>query len=134
MELYDIPGFTGYKIDKNGNVYSVLKRGARDRKTEKYKSPEKLKPRPAKNGYLRVCMREDITGKRVDKFIHRLMAEIFLPNPRGLPWVNHIDTNRANNDLSNLEWCTPADNNNYTFETGHVKRNKNTGRYETGMV
>lgn len=45
-------------------------------------------------------------GKVVDKSIHRLVAETFLPNPNGLKYVNHKDENRRNNALENLEWCT----------------------------
>lgn len=47
-------------------------------------------------------------------FLHRLLAETFIPNPRGCKQINHIDCNRANYDLANLEWVHPAENSRRT--------------------
>lgn len=49
--------------------------------------------------------------KQKNKSIHRLVAEAFLPNPNNLPYVHHIDGNRLNNKLENLEWVTVLENN-----------------------
>lgn len=49
-------------------------------------------------------------NKRKNWILHRLLAIHFLPNPENKPEVNHIDGNKFNNDLSNLEWCTRAEN------------------------
>lgn len=53
-------------------------------------------------GYYQTVFR--INGKRIYVRIHRLIAETLIPNPDNLPMVNHIDGNKLNNDLSNLEW------------------------------
>lgn len=68
--------------------------------------------KPANNrGYLRVCLCRDGKGKMLS--VHRLVAEAFIPNPMGLPEVNHKDENKINNCVSNLEWCNRLYNNNY---------------------
>lgn len=60
------------------------------------------------HGYKVVAFRKD--GKVKNYYIHRIVAEAFIPNPEGLPCVNHLDYNRSNNDISNLEWCTQTEN------------------------
>lgn len=59
-------------------------------------------------GYIRydLC----VNGKRIVRLGHRLVAETFLPVIDGKDFVNHIDGNKANNVLTNLEWCTPSEN------------------------
>lgn len=61
------------------------------------------------NGYLYVTLVDEL-GKRKNHYIHRLVAEAFLPNPGNLPQVNHIDYDRKNNKVTNLEWCTAIEN------------------------
>lgn len=53
-------------------------------------------------------------GKKEKHFLHRLVAEAFLENPNNLPDVNHIDQNKQNNTISNLEWCTRKYNVRYS--------------------
>lgn len=52
-------------------------------------------------------------GKSTHFTLHRLLAVHFIPNPNNLPFVNHIDENKLNNSINNLEWCTQAYNTNY---------------------
>lgn len=71
-----------------------------------------LKPKPDRDGYLRVSLK---FGKKVKLAgIHRLVAQAFLPNPDNLPCVNHKDYQRSNNCVDNLEWCTVDYNNHYS--------------------
>ena len=75
-----------------------------------------LKQWPNKRGYLRVAFRKD--SKLINKPVHRLVAQTFIPNPDNLPQVNHKDCNPQNNSVSNLEWCTPEYNIEYREKYG----------------
>lgn len=71
-------------------------------------------------GYLVVNIRKE--GKRQPVYIHRLVAEAFLPNPLDLPEVNHIDGIKTNNKLENLEWVTGQENKDHSVRTGLTLR------------
>lgn len=75
-----------------------------------------LKPIKSGRGYLTVCLRDGVTTRR--KYIHRLVATYFVDNPNGHPFVNHLDGNKENNWYKNLEWSTPAKNNQHAYNTG----------------
>lgn len=99
--MRDIIGYEGlYAVTSCGRVYS-------------YRAKKFLKPYKNKNGYLYVSLYKD--GKQNKYYIHRLVLEAYLPNPANLPQVNHIDENKANNALLNLEWCDAAYNINYSL-------------------
>lgn len=68
-------------------------------------------------GYL-YAMIQLSNGKQKNCRVHRLVANYFLPNPDGLPCINHIDGNKENNHVSNLEWCTYQDNMQHAVRTG----------------
>ena len=68
-----------------------------------------------RNGYVYVFIRDN-NGKYLNKRIHRLVAECFIPNPLNKPDVNHKDFNRSNNYVDNLEWATRSENNLWSSE------------------
>lgn len=80
------------------------------------------KPYIIHNGYLAVQL--NLSGKRKGFLIHRLLAEYFIPNPENKPYVNHKDSNRLNNSLDNLEWCTHQENVIHSYQEGFAS---NTG-------
>ena len=105
-EGLEIPGYEDYLIFKEGLVVSL--KG----------NPRVLKL--AKCGYKKhysfvvLCR----GGKTKAHYIHRLVAQAFIPNPLGLEQVNHIDGDTSNNTASNLEWITPAGNSQHAMKTG----------------
>lgn len=75
-------------------------------------------------GYRRVDV--CIGQRKSTKLVHRLVAEHFIPNPNNLPYVNHIDGNKANNHMINLEWCSHQENMNHAWRTGLMAK---VGKY-----
>lgn len=74
-----------------------------------------LKPWISTTGYYNIKIIEK--GKRKNKKLHRLVAEAFIPNPNNLPNINHLDGNKLNNCINNLEWCDHATNMKHASET-----------------
>ena len=94
----------GYKISNFGRVISIKKDSLQGRKFDKL-----LIPWIDSKGYYKVC----IDYKEV--FLHRLIAEAFIPNPNNYPIINHKDENKLNNNIDNLEWCTLQYNTAYSL-------------------
>lgn len=82
------------------------------------------------NGYLHVDIHEDNTSRKVA--LHRLLAEQFIPNPLNKRTVNHIDGNKLNNAITNLEWATDSENISHAYTTGlqPYRRNYTLVEYE----
>jgi hypothetical protein len=96
-ERKQVHEFTRYEVDKKGNVY-----------TNGYM----VKPYINCNGYHRISlsMNDGTTKLRQNKYVHRLVAGAWIPNPKNLPYVNHINANKIDNRVENLEWCTASEN------------------------
>lgn len=97
----NIDGYDGkYQVSNLGNV----------------KSYKNLKKELCKNGYLRVTLYKEGKAKRF--LVHRLVANTFLENKSNKPQVNHIDGNKTNNQINNLEWVTSSENNKHAHKIG----------------
>lgn len=113
-----------FRISESGRI----KRNGRHAKTKGHWIKERfLTPGKTKKGYLRIVLRKD--GFSKSYYIHRLVALAFVDNPDGKPCVNHLDGNKLNNHYTNLQWCTPQENNEHGFKMGLLKRGKNIKPY-----
>lgn len=109
MEIFKKLKFDcNYEISNIGNIINS--------KTGKH-----LKVNINHEGYKYVQL--STNGKRRNYRIHRLVAETFLKNEKKLPYVNHKDGNKLNNNIENLEWVTARENNIHARETGLIKDN-----------
>ena len=78
--------------------------------------------RLSKDGYENVYLVEN--GKRKERFVHRIVAITFIDNPQYKPEVNHIDGDKQNNSLENLEWVTGAENELHAMQNGLITPRK----------
>lgn len=100
IEMKDIPGYEGiYAITRDGRVWSYRRK--------KFKSIA-----DGNHGYQQLQL--SVNGVHKNVYIHRLVAEAFIPNPYNLPEVNHKDENKRNNSVDNLEWCNRKYNLTYS--------------------
>lgn len=116
-KIQEIYGYENCKIDyviyDNGDIYSPCKKGF-------------LKPSKDTKGYLCIDLRKQNCKRRYPK-VHRLVAEAFIPNPKQLPQINHIDGNKENNDVNNLEWCDNLYNTKEAVKLGLKPKNEYHG-------
>lgn len=111
IEWRDVVGYEGlYKVSAEGDIKSI-------------RSNKILSPDTNQDGYKRVSLYKNKASKHYS--VHRLVAQAFIPNPDNLPQVNHIDEDKSNNCVSNLEWITPKDNCNYGTRNRKVALSKN---------
>lgn len=110
----DIKGYEGfYQISNLGRVKSLIRKNVLKEKI--------IKGGIQKNGYKFVLLYKDKNSKIFR--VHRLVAEAFIPNPNKYKEVNHIDENKTNNNVENLEWCTRKYNCSYgNFNESKIKK------------
>ena len=109
----DIKNYEGlYTINENGEI--------------KNSKGELRKINYAKNGYCIIDLYKHNIRKTY--FVHRLVAEAFIPNPNNYKLINHIDGDKNNNNIKNLEWCTYSYNNKHAIDN---KLRRNTYEYNS---
>jgi hypothetical protein len=104
--MLPIRGYEGlYSVTSDGRIWS-------------HKSKKYLRLYIQPNGYVRTVLYKDRKDKKV--FVHRIVAETFIPNPEGKPYVHHVDGNKLNNQVSNLQWSTAKENGLYAVKSGRI--------------
>ena len=112
VQWKDIEGYEGlYQVSTDGNVKSLRKHN--------HKNPIILKPKLTWDGYYDITLYYD--GKPKSIRVHRIVAETFIPNKENKPQVNHIDGNKLNNCVTNLEWVTNIENHVHAIRIGLEK-------------
>jgi len=124
MEIWkDIDGYNGiYQVSNYGNVYVKGKSIIRNN-ISYFLKPKYMKCRFDSDGYLIVGLTKN--KKQYTHRVHRLVCEAFLENKLNKPQINHIDGNKSNNNINNLEWCTAAENVQHSFRLGLNKYSEN---------
>lgn len=127
----DVPEYEGiYQASNLGNIKSLNRETIMETKNQHCKFKCKkiikekiLKPKLTKDGYYELTLRKD--GKQKFIRVHRLIAMTFIPNPNNYPVINHINHNRLDNRVENLEWCTVEYNNRYSSAKKIIQLDKN---------
>ncbi|WP_294963838.1 NUMOD4 motif-containing HNH endonuclease [Sulfurimonas sp.] len=116
----DIKGYEGlYQVDTDGNIYSMRKN-------------LKMKLQTEHQGYLKINLWDGELHKTFR--VHRLVALHFISNPQNKPQINHIDGNKQNNNIKNLEWATAQENERHSIDilgktTSYPGRKQKNNKY-----
>ena len=120
-----VKGLEGfYQISNKGEVYSF----PRHDNLMRVQGGKLMKTAILPNGYEVAYLSK--SGKRYAKYVHKMVAEAFIPNPQNKPEIDHIDTNKLNNNVENLRWCTRKENisNPLSFSAMKIAVTKNASR------
>ena len=123
-EWRDVVGFEGlYLVSDQGEIKSIERRKTNNGGTQFVNERIRVLT-PDRDGYLKVCLSKN--GHHYVKSVHRLVAEAFIPNPYNLPVINHINEDKQDNRVKNLEWCTVQ--HNTMHGTGRIRTAMKQGR------
>ena len=103
VALIELKEYKGFYVDENYKIYNS--------------KGHKLSPYIGTDGYAHIIRREN--NKKYRYRVHTIIANIFVPNPNGYEYVNHIDSNKLNNNPNNLEWCTNSQNVYHGWHSGN---------------
>lgn len=116
----DIKGYEGYQVSNLGRVRTLNKITYSKLHGERHWKNRILKEkRNKKSRMVQVTLYKNGIG--TSYLVHRLVGEAFIPNPENKPQINHIDGNRHNNCVDNLEWCTSRENNLHAYRNNLIK-------------
>lgn len=117
LRFYPVPRYEGaYEINLSGEVRSLPRYVNSPIAGGQRLFPARQVKTRAPKGYpsFNAC----VGRRKKTLYVHRILAELFIPNPDGKPCINHIDGDKGNFALSNLEWCTHLENMRHAFRTG----------------
>ena len=128
----DIQGYEGeYQVSNLGRIKSLPRKRVTPTGWPYLSKGKILTPKLRKDGYLEISLRTK--GKGKSYFIHRLVAQAFIPNPYNKPQVNHLNGKKSDNRIENLECATRKENMQHAFKTGLIDSSKisksRTGKY-----
>lgn len=119
-EWRSVCGFEGYyEVSNTGNVRSCDRYVNAKLGSKSFLKGEMMKLQKNHKGYMTVILHKN--NKHYSKTVHRLVAEAFIDNPENLPQVNHKDTDKTNNNVTNLEWISNYDNMQHAMQHGCYK-------------
>lgn len=112
----DVEGYEGfYMVSSKANIKRLAITDTTGRGY--YKKPELIiKQHINKFGYMNIRLSKN--GIQSNIKVHRIVAMAFIDNPENKPFINHIDGNKKNNDVNNLEWCTQSENIVHAYKAG----------------
>lgn len=115
-----IKDYPSYMVSDHGEIKSLNYNGTKKEKI--------LTPFPNKKGYLCISLYKDCKIK--PSLVHRIVAEAFIPNFDNKPQVNHIDGNKQNNAVNNLEWCNNSENTLHAYKIGLNQNKRSVSQYD----
>lgn len=124
MEVWkDVVGYEGlYQISDTGKIKSIQRRYGNYNGMRRERI---MKQRPDSRNYINITLCKN--GKHKSHWVHRLVAQAFIPNLDNKHCINHIDNNPSNNSIENLEWCTHKENSQHSAIQGRINRGEKNG-------
>jgi len=121
----DIPRYVGlYEVSNMGRIKSYKRKGQPYNRIRK--------PMMLSNGYRNIDLSKN--NHRSLHKISRIVAEIFIPNPENKPCVNHIDGDKLNDNVDNLEWCTYSENQKHAYKLGLKKKVAKLNEFQVRVI
>jgi hypothetical protein len=128
-----VQGYEGiYEVSSAGNVRSKDRMVKLSDARVRCLKGRLLSPKKNGNGYVFVSLSKD--GVAETHYIHRLVAQAFIPNEENKSYVNHLDGAPRNNQIDNLEWVTHAENVQHAYDTGLNKNKAGNHHFAVGVI